>query len=183
MNKEDLRIIKTKKSIYDALLILLKENTFEDIKVSDICNKALVNRSTFYSHFTDKYELLSAFLTDMQETLFQDLSKNINYTTPKEYYMKVIEILLNHIDEQKDIYKSILKNNKNSIIVDMFYDTINKDILKHLAHSNSIQNGVPNEIISHFYSSAVTNVCMEWLNGSSQYSKNEIVEYLDKLIP
>ena len=54
--KTDLRIIKTKKVIYEALIDLMKEKTFEEIKVSDICNKALINRSTFYAHYEDKYE-------------------------------------------------------------------------------------------------------------------------------
>ena len=80
MEKIDLRIMKTKKALYESLLSLLKENTFEDIKVSDICTKALVNRSTFYSHFSDKYELLSAFLSDMEKTLSDELDslKDIN---------------------------------------------------------------------------------------------------------
>ena len=54
--KTDLRIIKTKKVIYEALIDLMKEKTFEEIKVSDICNKALINRSTFYAHYEDKYD-------------------------------------------------------------------------------------------------------------------------------
>ena len=39
--KVDLRIIKTKKNLYEGLLTLMKERTFEEIKVSDICNAAL----------------------------------------------------------------------------------------------------------------------------------------------
>ena len=49
--KTDLRIIKTKKSLYESLLDLMREKPFEELKVSDICENALVNRSTFYSHF------------------------------------------------------------------------------------------------------------------------------------
>ena len=52
--KIDLRIIKTKKNLYEGLLTLMKERTFEEIKVSDICSAALTNRSTFYDHFSDK---------------------------------------------------------------------------------------------------------------------------------
>ena len=47
-NKTDLRIIKTNNTLYEALILLLKDKTFEEIKVSDICSKALVNRSTIY---------------------------------------------------------------------------------------------------------------------------------------
>ena len=48
--KKDLRVIKTKKMIYTALVELMKEKTFEEIKVSDICEIDLINRSTFYAH-------------------------------------------------------------------------------------------------------------------------------------
>ena len=59
MNENDLRVIKTKNALFNALIELMKDKTFEEIKVSDICNKALINRSTFYAHFDDKYDLLS----------------------------------------------------------------------------------------------------------------------------
>ena len=67
--KEDLRIIKTKKNLYEGLLQLMKDTSFEDIKVSDICNVSLVNRSTFYDHFSDKYELLATLIDDLEEEL------------------------------------------------------------------------------------------------------------------
>ena len=54
--KIDFRIVKTKKVLYTTLIELMKEMPFEEIKVSDICTRALVNRSTFYSHYSDKYE-------------------------------------------------------------------------------------------------------------------------------
>ena len=44
--KIDLRILKTKRNLYEGLLTLMKEKTFEEIKVSDICSKAMINRST-----------------------------------------------------------------------------------------------------------------------------------------
>ena len=50
MDKTDLRIVKTNKALYEALLLLMKEKTFEEIKISDLCQKALINRSTFYAH-------------------------------------------------------------------------------------------------------------------------------------
>ena len=48
---------------------LMKDQTFEEIKVSDICNKSMINRSTFYDHFNDKYELLQSLMEDLKEEL------------------------------------------------------------------------------------------------------------------
>ena len=57
-NKIDLRIIKTKKNIYETFENLMKNHSFEEIKVSDICTLAMIIRYTFYAHYNDKYELL-----------------------------------------------------------------------------------------------------------------------------
>ena len=69
MKKEDLRVIKTKANLYRGLIDLMKDNPFEEIKVSDICNKSMINRSTFYDHFNDKYELLQSLIDDLKEAI------------------------------------------------------------------------------------------------------------------
>ena len=101
--KTDLRIIKTKKVLFDALISLLEEMPFEEIKISDICDRALINRSTFYSHYQDKYELLSNYIYELKNALTEDLNKNDSSNNPREYYMQMISIFLDHIESKKDI--------------------------------------------------------------------------------
>lgn len=176
-NKTDLRIIKTRNSLYDALIFLLKEKTFEEIKVSDICKKALINRSTFYSHFQDKYELFASLIDNLKQSLNFEL-KNINKDlTVKEYYIELIKVFLDHIEGKEEIYRSIMINNKNSIIMDMIYDTINEDINKKLDDSN-----IPNDIASSYYLGGVVNVGIFWLRNGKKYTKIEILDFLNKLI-
>lgn len=64
--KEDLRIRKTKKALYSALLALLNRQKFLKITVNDICQEALVSRTAFYDHFQDKYDLLEQWLSEQQ---------------------------------------------------------------------------------------------------------------------
>ena len=65
--KEDLRIVKTKANLYRGLMELMKDQTFEEIKVSDICKEAHINRSTFYNNFNDKYDLLFSLFHDLEK--------------------------------------------------------------------------------------------------------------------
>ena len=176
--KTDLRIIKTNNTLYDALINLLKEKTFEEIKVSDICQKALVNRSTFYAHFNDKYELFMSLINSLKESLQTEL-KSIEETNLKDYYLKMIEVFLNHIEGKEQIYKSILINNRSSIIMDMIYDTITEDINQKVTKNDK---DVPNEIFTAYYLGAIVNTGIEWFKNDKKYSKEEILEYLDKLM-
>src|SRR5258706_11824869 len=57
--KLDPRIKRTRALIEQAFLDVLLEKSFSSLSVQDITEKAGVNRTTFYLHFTDKYELVT----------------------------------------------------------------------------------------------------------------------------
>ena len=173
-NTTDLRVIKTKNLIYSTLIELMKEKSFEEIKVSDICEKALINRSTFYAHYEDKYELLVEFLNQLDKN-----SKNLNN---REYYIELIKLFLEHVESKKEIYNSILINNRNSIMMDIILSVVNNELLTRI--NNEQRNAkVPNEIIAKFYLGGVIYMGITWLNDSSKYTKEEMIEYLSVFIP
>lgn len=64
--KSDLRVGKTYKALMDAFEDILSEKTFDDITVNVLCQKALIRRPTFYSHFEDKYDFLRFYLNEIQ---------------------------------------------------------------------------------------------------------------------
>lgn len=175
----DLRVVKTKRAIYDALVVLLKNNMFEEIKISDICKTALINRSTFYAHFNDKYDLFKSFINDLRESFVMELKEISDNLSVRDYYLELIGVFLNHIEEKDDVYRSIMINNRNSIIMDMIYDTVNDDINRRIDKNI---NGIPSDIVSAFYLGAVVNIGIEWIKSGKKYSKEQIFEYLEKLI-
>ncbi len=181
--KDDLRVIKTRKLIYQTLLELMKEKTFEEIKVSDICSKAMINRSTFYAHYEDKYELLIDFLSNLKEEFARELNESCKENLSiREYYIRLISLFLDHIDSKRDVYNSIMVNNRSSIMMDILLSVVNDDILKRFKE-NDINLKVPTEVISKFYLGGVINIGMEWLSNSNKYTKEEILDYLELLIP
>ena len=94
--KKDLRIVRTKKMLHQALIELMKDKTFEEIKVCDICDKAMINRSTFYAHYDDKYELLLDFINTLKSEFAEEMSKYIDNLNTKEYYIKLIGLFLDY---------------------------------------------------------------------------------------
>ena len=69
---------KTEKQIEDSLLQLMKEQTFETISIRQLIDLAEVNRSTFYRHYLDKYDLLEK----IEDRLLGDL---------QAYYQEALE--------------------------------------------------------------------------------------------
>ena len=69
---------KTEKQIETSLLQLMKEHTFETISIRQLIDLAEVNRSTFYRHYLDKYDLLEK----IEDRLLDDL---------QAYYQEALE--------------------------------------------------------------------------------------------
>ena len=170
MKSNDLRVIKTKNALYNTLIELMKDHAFEEIKVSDICTKALINRSTFYAHYNDKYELLKDMIDNLKDSLTAELKKNQNIGDTKDYYLEMIKIFLDHIESKRNTYISIMINNRNSIMFDIVYDVLDHDIKSRLKNDTSSKKGIPSNIVAKFYIGAVFNVGLEYLKNNNNYS-------------
>ena len=66
---KDRRIQKTQKLLHEALGSLIREKPYDEIVVKEILDRANVGRSTFYTHFKDKDELLASGIHDMLKAI------------------------------------------------------------------------------------------------------------------
>ena len=182
--KTDLRIVKTKKILFNSLLNLMKIKNFEKIKISDICDESLINRSTFYAHYEDKYELLIDLFEERKLSLLKKFEDTENKNFSKEYLMELLSILIDHIEENKEIYSAILANNRNGILIDFLIDTIERDVSERLKGNNEIKaSDLPLNIIVEFYAGGLINIGIYCITQTKKYDKNELLSYIDKLIP
>ena len=73
--KTDRRVIYTKMVLKESLFGLIREKPVGRISVKEICEKADINRATFYSHFNDVYDMLSKIENELYETIRSSLDK------------------------------------------------------------------------------------------------------------
>ncbi|HEX4203105.1 MAG TPA: TetR/AcrR family transcriptional regulator [Ktedonobacteraceae bacterium] len=69
---EDLRVRRTRKLLQQALIEGTVEKGFAALTVRDITKRAMVNRSTFYRHYLDKYDLLEQHINEIYEALEEE---------------------------------------------------------------------------------------------------------------
>lgn len=73
--KQDLRVRKTKIKIRRALVELINEEGFQKLSVTDLIKQAHINRSTFYAHYLDKYDLLEKVKQEIYDQIQLRLEK------------------------------------------------------------------------------------------------------------
>ncbi|EKQ56852.1 MULTISPECIES: TetR/AcrR family transcriptional regulator [unclassified Clostridium] len=178
----DLRIRRTHKLLFDSLTSLLTEKAFEDIRVSNICDKAMVHRTTFYKHFEDKYQLLD-FLLGQIMIDFKEKSLNSAYdVNSREYYVNLIRLLFEHMHENKKLYSIGLLNNGSTtkLLKRTVIECIKSSLEGNIA--NGVKLAIPVPIISEFYSAAIVNLAKWWLENNMPVSINDMVNYGDIMI-
>ncbi len=63
MNKTDLRVVKTRETMHNALIELLYEKPFDEISAKDVIEKARVNRTTFYRYYSGLVSLVDEVIS------------------------------------------------------------------------------------------------------------------------
>lgn len=105
--------------IRKSFLEYLKTKDITQISVSDICKKAEINRSTFYSSFTDIYDLADRIQAELEDEVNRLWNMEIDWNKSKNDFLKLFE----HIKENQDLYLFYFKlgyENKNLKFYDIY---------------------------------------------------------------
>ena len=184
--QEDLRIRRTHKLLVDALMDSLMEKPFEKISVTDICEKAMVHRTTFYSHFEDKYHLLNFFFQTLQKEFDEKSKLDIKGTmNPKEYYLGLFRHLLEFMEANKKLYVLGIFRIGNDSVMHTFHRSISAYIRNKLesnAKTLGIKFIIPIPIIAEYHTGAFISLVSWWLENDTQPSIDDLISYADLLL-
>ena len=101
----DRRIQRTRHVLSDALFALIMERGYEALTVQDITERANVGRATFYLHYRDKEDLLSASLKQLVNELTQYVEPNHDsHSTYKTLSVRVFW----HVAQHHALYSALL---------------------------------------------------------------------------
>ena len=106
--KTDARVRRTRDALGDALVALMQEKPFETITVQDVLDRANVGRSTFYSHYSDKDDLL---MSDAEE-FFESISLLLSLRGDKSDRVFPVQEFFSHIIEAKQFLDALMSSGK-----------------------------------------------------------------------
>ena len=131
---EDLRVIKTKSLIKGAFIELVEEKGFDNVTVKDICNKALINRNTFYLHYYDKVDLLNKIASEVfseQENTINFMSNDLEHQDIETLRIGLLQVL-KVLHKEIEFYRVILLDSNMSGYIDRFATDLKKSYISHL---------------------------------------------------
>ena len=91
MQKIDLRVQRTKKVLKDTFEEMLLNTDYEKITIKDLCEKAMINRRTFYLHYNSIDDLMSEILEEMSLEF-------IDYTNDYDHFANLDKIVKDYFE-------------------------------------------------------------------------------------
>ncbi|MFA6455544.1 MAG: TetR/AcrR family transcriptional regulator [Bacteroidota bacterium] len=177
---EDRRVQKTKKLLSDALVSLIVKKGYPNVSIKDIIDTANVGRSTFYSHFENKEQLLLSghvtFKTLLGNTIPRRKKK------PQSADLNFL-YLYQHVQEQRPLANALIGKQGGEIVADHLHSIIAQRIEEYYGA------GIPRgkelgmfRFTVHAAATAMVQLIVQWVTHGMTFTPEEMTEKSESLL-
>lgn len=180
----DRRMQKTRDSIFNAFSSLLTQKRYSKITVQDIIDEANIGRSTFYSHFETKDDLLKALCSDIFEHVFGEeliSERSHDFSSANDDLVAKVTHILYHLKDRGRDIKRILSCEGGELFLSVLKSHFEKIITESIQHK--IFDGIPKEYVLNHMAGSFVETVRWWMENDMVQSPEEITGYFLAVSP
>jgi AcrR family transcriptional regulator len=176
----DPRIARTRRSLQEALFDLARERELDEITVADIAERAGVNRSTFYQHYSDKDTLLADAIDAVVELAGTEIPTLDEVTLDPP---PILVDYLRHVEENAAVYTRVFGEHGSPVAVARLRERIQTIVIDAVATSHADTfTDVPPDVLAAGLSGSVLGVLEAWLTRDPRPPVETAVGWLWKVL-
>jgi AcrR family transcriptional regulator len=178
--KQDARVRRTRDALGDALVALMQEKPFETITVQDVLDRAKVGRSTFYSHYTDKDDLL---MSDAEE-FFESVSMLLSLRGDKSDRVFPVKEFFSHIAEAQQFVNALMASGKFHDNMELAHGLFARGIQRRLSELPKGQGIAAEELpaIAYAHAGALMSLLQWWIDRGMKQSPAEMDQLFHRMV-
>ncbi|MBO4949271.1 MAG: TetR/AcrR family transcriptional regulator [Peptococcaceae bacterium] len=173
--------VRSKTMIRQAFLELLQEKPYEKITVTDIAQRADLNRSTFYAHYPDVQGLIEEIEEEIINRSMQLLSEvtcqNI-FQDPKIF----LQILVQPVEENKKLYQLLVQSDYAGRQLYRINEAFASYVLNSPEIPENLRSSKYFAVRINFFIGGIINTYCQWLTGELDCSLDDIAEDIARTI-
>lgn len=179
MNKKlDRRKKYTRQVLKDSLIAILKTKPISAITVKEICERADINRSTFYTHYKDQFDLLE----QIEEEIITDLNAYLNqYNFELEQEaLQMTEKLLEYLVSKYEIFQTLLNENTDHSFEQRVMDVARSFLIQSLVNNDDADADISEYAITFLISGSIY-VIKQWVANDMDESPKRIAQLINSI--
>ena len=169
---EDRRVRKTKRVLKNALTELILEKGYEEVSVQEVIDRADVGRTSFYSHFRSKEDLLRQNLDDLEKMFEAPEKENSEDISDQDFTL----MMFRHLKENWRLAKVLLGNKKIPFVRNYVQNILLKYYRKQYRQKWKNRSDFEIEGAAVFTSGALLSLTLWWLSMSRPESPERMHE-------
>lgn len=182
--KEDLRIQKTRRDLRNAIIELIKEKSIEKISVTEICDKAMVNRMTFYKYYEDKFSLLDDTVNEIKDDIEKKAPNRKDIKTldeASEFFADIIKIVLEFLDTNKDLIIAVQKNGDYKLldIITYISEAAITELLTQINKLKPLKYSIP--LTASFIYGGFVSTISYWISHPDAIDSKQLIELTEDI--
>ncbi|GAA0453684.1 TetR/AcrR family transcriptional regulator [Alkalibacillus silvisoli] len=174
--KLDRRKKYTRMVLRDSLIELLSDKPITAVTVKEICELADINRSTFYTHYSDQYDLLKKIEDEIIEDMNEYLS-NYSFTKEDEALL-MTQKLVEYIKDKKLMFETLLNEKGDSTFEKRVMEVAHRFVMKNTMATSNIDEHLSGYLSTYIISGAI-HLIKEWISKGMKESPKEIAELIN----
>lgn len=174
--KESRKTRYTKMVLQNSLFELLEQKPITKITIKELCENADINRTTFYAHYTDQYDLLSKI---ENETLSwaKEAIANINDKNDKYENIKIIEEIFQYIVDNSKNLKVLMSERGDINFQKQIFTIIYQHCGIHFSSNINANSNLRDEYFIFAVNGSI-GLLQHWLKNGIQKSAKEMAEII-----
>ncbi len=179
MANNDLRIQRTKKILKDTFNEMIVTTDFEKITIKDLCDKAMINRRTFYLHYSSIEDILEDFISDYTHEYY-DLIKDFN---PIEEVDELVKSYFTYSEEKGMMFERINTSpNFEYIRLRMIQKVEDYALSDNNFHMLKKFDEISQNLIHSFINWSCVGLYREWVKNGRRLPMDEAIKLSANLI-
>lgn len=175
----DRRVKYTKKVLKESLIGFLSQKPISRISVKEICESADINRTTYYSHYTDQFDQLKQIESEFILGIGSSLS-GFKHDLPEGDIVKTVEKILDYITENKQLCVVLLGENGDMFFQEKLITIIGGYVLKEWLEKPGLDTESA-KFIFRFIATGCIGVIFKWISSGNEKSSHYMAELIVKL--
>lgn len=178
--KADRRVRYTMRALKDSLIELMQENHISKISVKMLCEHADINRSTFYAHYTNQYDLLRR----LEQEVIADFNESIDRCLEDQSSGDAVNLmkqLLDYAAENAELVMVLLSENGESEFQKDLVSIAQQRLILYLREDARLTPHL-SEYLQGFVISGAVNILQKWIHDGMVESTREMAELISRLL-
>ena len=181
--KLDLRVVKTYKLLHQAFDELLEKKSIDQITVGELCEKAMIRKTTFYLHFQDKYDYFNHYLIEVKEEFKRNVTTKIDINNFHEYSVETLHEMFQLLQRHRKTLVKLKNNDRMSFLYQALEKQIALEFQNVLLALDPAMAELDLQLMVSFYSGGLINILSWWLDHPDEIDENIISQRLVELVP